>query len=48
MKLMSEGKVDLKPLMNMEVPLADWKEGFEAAISKREYKVVLLSDNDFD
>ena len=47
MKLMEEGKVNLKPLMNMEVPLTDWKEGFDAAISKRKFKVVLLPDNDF-
>ena len=47
MKLMDEGKVDLTPLMNMEVSLENWKEGFEAAISKRKFKVVLLPDNDF-
>ena len=48
MKLMEEGKVDLVPLMNMEVPLSEWKEGFDAAISKRKFKVVLLPDNKFD
>ena len=47
MKLMAEGKVDLTPLMNMEVSLDNWKEGFDAAISKRKFKVVLLPDNDF-
>lgn len=48
MKLMEEGKVDLVPLMNMEVPLSDWKEGFDAAIGKRKFKVVLLPDNQFE
>ena len=48
MKLMAEGKVDLKPLMNLELPLTEWQEGFEEAISKRKYKVVLLPDNTFD
>lgn len=42
MKLMAEGRVDLRPLMNMEVPLADWREGFNAAIAKTKYKIVLL------
>ena len=42
MKLMAEGRVDLRPLMNMEVPLADWREGFDAAIAKTKYKIVLL------
>lgn len=47
MRLMAEGKVNLAPLMNMEVPLEKWKEGFEAAIHKEKYKIVLLPDNQF-
>ena len=47
MKLL-DGKVDLTPLMNLELPLAEWKEGFEAAISRRKYKIVLLPDNTFE
>lgn len=48
MKLMEEGKVDLMPLMNLELPLEQWQEGFEAAINKTKYKIVLLPDNEFD
>jgi len=48
MKLLAEGKVDLTPLMNMEVSLENWKEGFEAAINRTKYKIVLLPDNQFD
>ena len=48
MKLMEEGKVDLEPLMNMEVSLDNWKEGFDAAIAKTKYKVVILPDNKFE
>lgn len=48
MKLLAEGIVDLAPLMDLELPLYAWKEGFDAAIGKRTYKVVLLPDNTFD
>ena len=48
MKLLEEGKVDLAPLMNMEVPLENWEEGFDAAIKRTKYKVVLLPDNQFE
>lgn len=48
MKLMAEGKVNLEPLMNMEVSLDNWKEGFDAAINRTKYKIVLLPDNQFD
>ena len=48
MRLLAEGKVDLEPLMNLELPLESWKEGFEAAIRKEKYKIVLLPDNDFE
>jgi len=40
--------MEVKPPMNLELPLTEWKEGFENAISKRKYKVVLLPDNTFD
>ena len=48
MRLLEEGTVNLKPLMSDEFPLEDWKSGFDAVISKRTYKVVLLPDNHFD
>ena len=48
MKLMAEGKVNLDPLMNMEVSLDNWKEGFDAAINRTKYKIVLLPDNKFE
>ena len=48
MKLLEEGKVDLTPLMNLELPLAEWKEGFETAISRCKYKIVLLPDHTFE
>ena len=47
MKLLEEGTVDLTPLMNLELPLDRWEEGFEAAIQKTKLKVVLLPDNQF-
>lgn len=48
MKLLEEGRVDLAPLMNMEVPLEKWRQGFDAALAKTKYKIVLLPDNKFD
>lgn len=48
MELMASGKVDLTPLMNMEVPLENWREGIDAAVSRRKYKIVLLPDNTFE
>lgn len=47
MKLLEENRVNLKPLMNMEVPLEDWRQGFDAAIKKEKYKIVLLPNNQF-
>lgn len=47
-ELMANGSVDLKPLMNLELPLEKWREGIDATISRRKYKVVLLPDNTFD
>ena len=48
MALLDQKKVDLTPLMNMEVSLDNWREGFDRAIDKTKLKVVLLPDNDFE
>lgn len=48
MKLLEEGRVDLTPLMNMETSLENWRQGFDAALAKTKYKIVLLPDNKFD
>lgn len=47
MRLLEEGKVDLKPLMNYEAPLRNWRAAFDAAMEKTAYKAVLLPDNTF-
>ena len=40
--LLNTGRVDLKPLMSMQIPLGDWERGFNAVINKEAYKVLLL------
>ena len=42
MRLLEEGHVNLAPLMNMEVPLENWRKGFDEALAKTKYKIVLL------
>lgn len=42
MRLLEEGLVNLAPLMNMEVSLENWRNGFDAALAKTKYKIVLL------
>lgn len=47
MGLLAKGEIDLRPLLNMELPLDQWQEGFGAAAAKTKYKIVLLPDNVF-
>ena len=42
MELLKEKKVDLKPLISLKLPLAEWNEGFDATINKTAFKVLLL------
>ncbi len=48
MSLLASGRFNLRPLMNMQVPLSEWKSAFDAVIRKEKYKVVLLPDNTFE
>jgi threonine dehydrogenase-like Zn-dependent dehydrogenase len=48
MELLGSGAVDLKPLMDLQCKLSDWRTGFDAVISKSSYKVVLIPEHDFD
>lgn len=48
MELLEKKKVNLVTLMNMEVPLENWKAGFDAAIKKEKYKIILLPNNQFE
>ncbi len=45
MKLLMEGAVDLRPIMNMEVPIEWWRRGFDAVVNKEKYKVIINPGN---
>ena len=40
--LMNEGKLDLRPLISLTLPLEEWEKGFDATIDKTAYKVLLV------
>ncbi len=42
MKLIEEKKIDLASVVSLRIPLENWKEGFEAAINKSAFKVILI------
>ena len=41
-KLLNEGKLDLKKLISLKLPLVEWERGFDAAIKKDAFKVLLI------
>ena len=41
MRLLEEGAVDLRPILSLEVPIEDWRRGFDAVIEKAAYKVII-------
>ena len=41
LRLLSSKQVDVKPLISAKLPLEDWKKGFEMAINKEGYKILL-------
>ena len=42
MAMMKEGKLDLRPLVSLRLPLDEWEKGFDATINKTAYKVLLI------
>ncbi len=42
MDLLNKGKVDLNPVISLKLPLEEWQKGFDAAIDKSAYKVLLM------
>lgn len=42
MDLIEQGKVDMRPVISLKLPLEQWKEGFDATLKKTAYKVLLL------
>jgi L-iditol 2-dehydrogenase len=40
LRLIREKKVDLGPLVSLKLPLAEWRQGFDAVINRKAYKVV--------
>jgi len=44
LRLISEGKIKIKPLITAELPLSKWEEGFELVQSRKGCKVVLYPE----
>ena len=42
MRLLEDKTVDLRPLMDLEVSIDEWRRGFDAVIEKTAYKVLIL------
>lgn len=42
MDLLKRGLLDLTPVISLQLPLAEWEKGFDAAIDKSAFKVLLI------
>ncbi len=41
MNLLAAGKVDLRPLITAELPLAEWRQAFDLMRTRQAIKVIL-------
>ncbi len=48
MTLFEQGKINFDDLISAEVPLENWREGFDIVMQKDKMKVILIPDNEFE
>lgn len=42
LRLLQEGKLRIDPIISLRLPLAEWKRGFDAALDKSAFKILLI------